>query len=105
MQGRSNKSEKKKNKKLQRYFGGSYHLIFLWIDKFISKGRFRYLRAWHNVIAENSELFSEEEFNLALIWRISQVHLSWGLRWENWVSPRIVANTPNIWYYSKDSNH
>lgn len=56
-----------------------------------------------NVIAAvvNSELFSDEEFNLALDLADQLGAPILGLEMRELSDPRIAANTPNIWYYTK----
>ena len=49
----------------------------------------------------NSELFSDEEFNLALDLADQLGAPILGLEMRELSDPRIAANTPNIWYYTK----
>ena len=49
----------------------------------------------------NSELFSDNEFNFALDLADNLGSTVLGLEMKELSDPRIVANTPNIWYYSK----
>ena len=56
-----------------------------------------------NVIAAvvNSEMFSNEEFDLALDLADQLGAPVLGLEMRELSDPRIAANTPNIWYYTK----